>query len=191
MCGDGAPLIILGDHAPSGTYLLRIAVAEPLSVVFGRFRAGQPLTLPEGDYLYVGSAMAETGSSSLARRLVRHATRSGDLPPHPLRAELIAHFSSAGLGSGDLRPRHGKSLFWHIDYLLDRPEASLTHVLAIRSRRRLEARLAGLLQARPETGVLATGLGASDATQITHLFTVQPAPAWWPNLVTAIRRTLL
>lgn len=78
---------------PRGAYLLRIALPADLALAFGRFRRGSPISLPSGEYIYVGSAMGRHGWP-LAARLLRHATRSGDRPPHALRAALVAHFSA-------------------------------------------------------------------------------------------------
>jgi Uri superfamily endonuclease len=82
-----------------------------------------------------------------------------------------------------LRPRAGKRLFWNVDYLLDQPAASLTHVVAIRSSVRLEAALARLLQRDPATFVLAPGLGAADDPGSTHLLEVEGGDTWWAALL--------
>ena len=174
---------ILGGEAQSGAYILRLRAAEPLALAFGRFRGGAPVSLPAGQYLYVGSAMGARGASSLARRLVRHATRSGERPAHPIRAEMIARFGAADLGRGDLRPRRGKRLFWHVDYLLDSLAVSLTHVLVVRAPVRLESALAGLVADRPYADTPVPGLGASDTRGSTHLFSVAPSPGWWAQLI--------
>ncbi len=161
---------------------MRIAVSRPLAVVFGRFRGGEPVAVSRGTLLYVGSALAEKGAASLARRLLRHATRSAGKPPHTLRAEMLAAFSAAGLGAGNLVPPQGKKLHWHIDFLLDNPAAEIDRVLVIRSPRRLESAVAHLLAADPRTVPLAAGLGASDAPGETHLFRVPDDDAWWERL---------
>lgn len=188
MSAEGeARVTILGGAEESGAYLLGMRAREPLALAFGRFRGGRPIPLPAGTYLYVGSAMGTKGASSLARRLVRHATRSGDRPAHTIRAEMIARFATAGLGRGDLRPRSAKSLFWHVDYLLDPLAVSLTHVLAVRAPGRLEATLARLVADRPYTEIPVPGLGASDTRDGTHLFSATPAPGWWTQLVEEVR----
>ena len=92
-------ITINGDVAcPSGVYMLRIKVAAPLSVSFGRFRGGRPVAVAAGDYLYVGSAMGR-GAVSPAGRLLRHATRSGNPPPHSLRDALLDALRGAGLAT--------------------------------------------------------------------------------------------
>ena len=178
-------VLILSDKSPErtnlspgrgGAYLLRLTVRRPLQVVFGRFRGGRPVAVPAGECLYVGSAMR-----GLGRRLVRHATRTGGRPPHPIRAEMLARFPAAGLGE-DLLPRRGKSLRWHVDYLLDDPAVVLRAALVLRSARRLEASLAGFLQADPHTFPLAPGLGAGDSPGNTHLLGVRAPEAWWASL---------
>lgn len=176
-------LTVLGPRIQTGTYILRIRLAQSLSLAFGRFRDGRQLSLPAGSYLYVGSAMGRKGATTLARRLVRHASRSGRRPPHTIRAQMLATFPTLGLGSGDLRPRGPKSLFWHVDYLLDPASVTLTHVLALRSPRRLEESLATLIATRPYTSLPFPGLGASDTRSTTHLFSVEPAPGWWFQLI--------
>jgi Uri superfamily endonuclease len=107
----------LGDDSQGGSYLLRIRVEEQLQLTFGRFQKGKPVAVPAGEYLYVGSALADRGATSLARRLVRHATRSGQRGSHPIRDQMLDRFAAIGLGRGGLRPRRGKKLFWHVDYI--------------------------------------------------------------------------
>ncbi|MBP7960641.1 MAG: GIY-YIG nuclease family protein [Caldilineaceae bacterium] len=166
-------LTILTDPAqdaptPGGVYLLRIQIAEPLSVVFGRFRKGAVISLSAGEYVYVGSALV-----GLGRRLLRHATRL-DGSAHPVRPVLVDHFG--------LTPPSAKRLRWHVDYLLDRPEASLTHIVAIKTERPIESSIAGWLMAHPDTWIPATGLGASDDKGHTHLLGVAFGSSLWQEL---------
>lgn len=167
--------IVIGGDAtcPGGVYVLRIGVAAPLSLSFGRFRGGRPLALPMGDYLYVGSALGRRGAGSPAGRLLRHATRSGDRPPHTLRDALLDALCAAGLATPGLRLPTGKRLRWHIDYLLDETAAELTGVTLIRTAARLESELARRLAEQPGVAPLAVGLGAADLPGETHLFTFQ------------------
>jgi len=167
----------------SGAYVLRMCVAAPLSLLFGRFQRGRPVAVPAGEALYVGSAMGRRGSSTLARRLLRHATRTPPRPPHPIREELLARLQDAGMGGPALAPPAGKRIHWHIDYLLDRPEVTLTHILAVRSRRPLEATLAQRLNRDPCTAIIAPGLGASDSAAPAHLLRLDAPPGWWEALV--------
>ena len=76
---------IIGGKSQAGTYVLRIHLKENTTLQFGRFKKGKLISLPAGDYAYVGSALSEKGATSLARRLIRHATRSGNKPPHTIR----------------------------------------------------------------------------------------------------------
>mgnify|MGYP000104548018 CR=1 FL=1 len=178
---------IVGREAQSGAYLLRILAAKRMAVQFGRFRGGEAIALPAGEYVYVGSAMGEKGASCLARRLVRHATRR-ETAPHEIRELMLAEFARLGLGHGDLQPRGAKGLFWHVDYLLEATEVSLTHVLVLRSGRRLEKELAALVAGQPYTSTPAPGLGASDAAGDTHLFAVRgERQGWWEALAAAVR----
>ena len=135
--------------------------------------------MPVGDYLYVGSALSEKGATSLARRLIRHATRSGDKPPHAIRKKMMDQFAECGLGSGDLLPRHGKTLHWNVDFLLDLQASELINIIVIRSLERLENRIAKWLERDPHTDIIEPGLGANDAPGATHLFRLQADDTWW------------
>jgi Uri superfamily endonuclease len=173
---------VFGTRSQAGTYLLRIGVHERVLVRFGRFRGGKSISMPAGDYLYVGSAMGPKGASSLARRLLRHATRTGVRRPHAIRAQMLAFFPAIGLGVPHLHPPAGKTLYWHIDYLLEEPVAELKHVFMWRQSRPLERALAEWLENEPETAVLATGLGARDMPGQTHILAVSAHPDWWQTL---------
>ncbi|MFQ5398588.1 MAG: DUF123 domain-containing protein [Anaerolineae bacterium] len=179
------PLITLGDDSTVGTYLLRMRVSRQLRLRFGRFRGGAFIDVPEGECIYVGSALGKPGSPALARRLVRHASRSGDRPPHDLRAVMMARFPQMGLCASDLdlRPRHGKRLFWNVDYLLEDLDVSLTQVMILRGRQRLEPRIGRLLTEDPCTFLLAPGLGANDVPGQSHLLGVRADEEWWNQLV--------
>ncbi len=174
---------VIGDAGQGGAYLLRIQVNEDLEVTFGRFQDGKPISVPAGVYVYVGSARGERGSASLARRLLRHTTRSGEAPPHSSRAHLLDVFQRVGLGPQNLTPPKGKRLFWHIDHLLDYPSVAIAQILAIRSQAALEGELAELLSENPEAQVLVEGLGASDAVKGAHLFRGRKEPEWWQGLI--------
>lgn len=177
---------VLGGVAQSGAYILRMRVEEALAIRFGRFRQGQAVALAAGAYLYIGSAMGQKGASSLARRLVRHATRR-EGAPQDIRVVMLDAFARLELGSGDLRPRRAKRFFWHVDYLLEPPEVRLTHVLAVRSDVRLEQELAALVAAQDYTSTPVKGLGASDVPGGTHLFAVAAGEERWQELVDAGR----
>ena len=173
------PIFCWGHDSQGGTYLLRLTVRQPLMIRFGRFRAGELIAVPSGEYLYVGSALAQKGATSLARRLLRHASRSDVQNPHPIRQELLAQFMQMGLGPARLQPPTGKKLYWHADFLLDEPTVDLTAVYLIRSPQRLEEPIARWLMNLPQVSLIAPGLGGTDDPGGTHLLRVTAVPAWW------------
>lgn len=176
---EQTPVLILGDDVPTGAYVLRLTVRQSIRLAFGRFKGGQPIAIAPGDWLYIGSAMGQRGASTLARRLVRHATRTSGQPPHALRATLIAAF-----GNDRLLPQH-KTLRWHIDYLLEQPEVDLTQVVAIRSSTRLEGAIAQI--AIEHARVVEPGVGASDAPGQTHLLHLAGGEIVWNTLIEQLR----
>ena len=181
-------IAIIGDQSHAGTYIRRIRLKKATALRFGRFKKGKLISTPAGEYAYVGSALAEKGATTLARRLVRHATRSGDQRPHRIRETMLRLFAECGLGDGNLLPRRGKTLHWNVDFLLDLPSAELTGICAIRSRVRLEDRLAKQLEEDAHTGVIERGLGANDVPGNTHLLHVSATEAWWTSLPDLLAR---
>ena len=175
-------IAIIGAESQAGTYILRICLKKDTTLRFGRFKKGKLISLPAGEYAYVGSALAEKGATTLARRLVRHATRSGDQHPHRIRKTMLSRFAECGLGDENLLPRRGKTLHWNVDFLLDLPSAELVGISAIRSRKRLENQLAKQLEDDPHTGVIERGLGANDVPGNTHLLHVVATETWWASL---------
>ena len=175
-------ITILGTDEPCGTYILRISISDDLAVRFGRYRQGSPVAVPRGDVLYVGSAMARSGSMTLARRLLRHATRQPPKPPHHLRPALIEALHAAGLAASGLQPPTNKKLFWNIDYLLDEESLQLQQLIILRSAFRLEDDVAGMLLADVVCQPVATGLGAHDRPGSTHLIQVRAHNEWWAAL---------
>lgn len=175
-------IVVLGDERQQGgVYLLRLRVAEPLAVRFGRFRGGAVVAVPAGEAVYVGSARR-----ALAPRLLRHASRANG-GPHPIRAQMLDEFAAVGLGA--LRVPAGKKLRWHVDYLVEETAVSLTHALLIRIAEPLEEPLAHWLAARPEIRPIAPGLGASDAGPggaPAHLLAVAASDDWWVNALSDI-----
>lgn len=159
---------IFGNKYRMGSYLLMFRISSPFQLAFGRFQQGKLFTITEGDYLYIGSALGRSGSP-LARRLIRHASRSGEKIPQEIRSDMINLFPEYGLSGSDLIEPSIKALRWHIDYLLDRPEAEITHVVVIRSGLRLEKKLSELLEPLDETSPLAPRLGAGDMQHGTHI----------------------
>ncbi len=180
MSSESQFITLLGSGATqSGTYVLRIQVKENLALAFGRFKRGKIISVPLGEYVYIGSALGEKGAVTLARRLVRHATRSSDHPPHAIRAHMLALFE---LGTGDLLPKRAKTLFWNIDYLLNQPAAELTYIVAIRCPQRLETPIARFIEDEPCTHIVEKGLGANDVAGSTHLLRVEADDKWWREL---------
>ncbi len=175
-------IYIIGDDSQAGTYILRIHLKQDTTLQFGRFKKGKLISLPAGDYVYVGSALSEKGATSLARRLIRHATRSGDKPPHAIREEMMNRFIGCGLGSGNLLPKHGKTLHWNIDFLLDLQSAEILSIFVIRFPERLENILAKRLEGNPQTEIIERGLGANDVPGSTHLLRVRADCRWWASL---------
>ena len=179
---------IIGDDSQAGTYILRIRLKKDTALQFGRFKKGKLISLPAGDYTYVGSALSEKGATSLARRLIRHATRSGDRSPHTIRKNMINRFAECGLGPQDILPKSGKKLFWNVDFLLDLQSAEIVNVIAIRSPERLEHTIAGLLEHDTDTRIIEKGLGANDAPCNTHLLRVKTDEMWWTSFAGNIQK---
>ena len=185
------PLTVLGEASPSGSYVLRIAVAAGIELAFGRFKRGKSVFLPSGEYVDVGSALGKTGSVTLGRRLVRHATRTGSKPPHAIRAAMLEHFPTLGLSS--LLPVNGKHLFWNVDHLLDRQDVDLMGAILIRSTVRMERELGQFLERDPVTVVVEPGLGANDVPGNTHILRVEADESWWcelPSRLDALRHAV-
>ena len=183
-------IVIIGDDSQAGTYVLRIHLKENTTLKFGRFKKGKRISLPIGDYVYVGSALSEKGATSLARRLIRHATRSGDKPPHAIREAMVKQFHNCGLGPSDPLPKNGKKLFWNVDFLLDLPSAELVNIFAVRSAERLENRLATRLEQDRHTEIIEPGLGANDTPGNTHLLRVQADKIWWASVADKVKVVL-
>lgn len=164
------PFTLYGRSERQGTYLLLVRLARPICVSFGRFLNGKPLQLEAGSYLYLGSALGKgTSTFPLARRLLRHTSRTIGKEPHAIRESLRDLLLQNNLMAKQAPDSSQKRLHWHIDYLLDRPEASIVHIVIIRSATRLEPVLARYLQSSPETSVPAERLGAQDTSHDTHL----------------------
>lgn len=172
----------LGEPDPRGSYILHIAVAVDLVVVFGRFRKGKPIHVPSGEYVYVGSALGSQGSTSLPRRLIRHATRSNGQPPHQIREPLMQHLVRRQILPRNPIPQRGKKLYWNVDYLLDASDVSVSGIIMICSQLCLEGKLARWLTESPVTSILEKGLGANDDPGATHLLRVDAPPEWWSEL---------
>ncbi|MEC9487801.1 MAG: GIY-YIG nuclease family protein [Prosthecochloris sp.] len=165
------PVWICGEEeCHEGTYLLLISLQSGARLSFGRFQGGRPIALEAGNYIYTGSAMgSRPGSGPLAARLLRHASRSGNRPAHALRRILLREFRRQELASPATRLPRGKTLRWHIDYLLDHRQVRLAGAVAIRSTERLESHISRFLEALPCSSIPVRGLGAADMPGETHL----------------------
>ncbi|NTV47251.1 MAG: DUF123 domain-containing protein [Chlorobiales bacterium] len=183
-------LLTIGGDAQVGTYILRISVTTPLHLSFGRFKGGKQISIPPGDYLYIGSALGRPHLYPLARRLLRHASRSDKMNHHPIRDTFLKQFAEIGLGAGQLLPKNGKKLFWNIDYLLDQPEVNITGVVLIRSENRLEGTIAEMLTEDSHTFIVEKGLGANDARGETHFLGISAGDEWWKHLSSSLARLL-
>ena len=176
-------IIIAGNVQPSGAYILRIRLQVACDVSFGRFRRGEPVGLPAGDYAYIGSAMGKRGSSTLANRLLRHARRADTDFPQAIYAELEARFSDIGWTEPPVPSAPAnKTLRWHIDYLLERPESSLAQIYVVCCPDPIESAIAKELLADPMTNIVVPGIGASDDRGSTHLLLVDADGQWWRGL---------
>ena len=183
-------ITILGDNEQSGVYLLRMNVRRDVVVQFGRFQGGQPILVPKGEILYVGSAMAQQGSMTLARRLLRHATRRDEGNPQHIQGAMLKAFEDVELGTVQLKPPERKKLFWNVDYLLEEDVVDLSHVVIIRTRIKFEDELAQFLEAEPKSSVLAKGLGAHDSHGRTHILKLRETADWWQQLPTRLEDLL-
>ncbi|MEI6847964.1 MAG: DUF123 domain-containing protein [Chlorobiaceae bacterium] len=164
---------IFGNKYRMGTYILLIQVSKPFQLAFGRFQNGALIRIPDGDYLYIGSALGrEKSGSSLAMRLIRHTSRSSSKAPHQIRATLLKCFSENEFTENSAKATPAKKLRWHIDYFLDQTETEITHIVMVRSPIKLEQKLAELLQSTNLTSLLAPRLGAGDNRNSTHLLKI-------------------
>lgn len=177
-------IVVIGEswRSGSGSYLLRIRVSEAFCLAFGKFKKGKLISVPAGEYVYIGSALAKRGAVSLARRLVRHATRTGTKKPHKIRRHMLSSLKTIGLGEEELLPKNGKQLFWNIDHLLDQRSAEIVGIIAIRSEKRLERELGQLLEKEPGVQIIEKGLGANDLPGNTHILRVEADEKWWSCL---------
>jgi hypothetical protein len=103
-------IVIIGDESRAGTYILRIRLEKDTILRFGRFKKGKLISLPAGEYAYVGSALTAKGATTLTRRLSRGATGSGDQRPHRIREEMRCRFAQCGLENGNLLTRQNLPL---------------------------------------------------------------------------------
>ncbi|MFW9901981.1 MAG: DUF123 domain-containing protein [Candidatus Thorarchaeota archaeon] len=93
----------------------------------------------QGFYFYIGSAMGYYGSTTLINRVKRHVS-----------------------------PSETKKTHWHIDYLLDKKEASIRCVYLIPSLQNLECLIANEFLERADSYI--KKFGSSDCHCESHLF---------------------
>ena len=182
-------MTFVGNNLPCGIYVLLITVLSDLDLKFGRFKKGKVIHLPRSNYLYIGSALGQKGSTSLARRLVRHATRTSDRKPHQIRPQMLEFFPNIQLGKGDLRPSKPKNLFWNIDHLLNCTEVEINGLVGLRIEAKLETEIGKQLELRPDTHIIEKGLGANDIKENTHLLQFVDSNRNWPSLVDSLVQT--
>ena len=82
-------------------------------------------------------------------------------------------------------------LRWHVDYLLEQPEATLSEVVIIQSPLRLEHALATHIRLMPDISIIAPHLGAQDCRDSTHLLRLRNRDALFAELQQAIPAMLL
>ena len=162
---------IFGSKDPMGSYILFIRISSSFQLAFGRFQHSRLFTLPVGDYLYIGSALGSRGNP-LARRLIRHASRSKGVQPHEIQASLIQFFSENDASLNCTVEPTAKKLHWHIDYLLEHLETEIAHIVIIQNPEKIEHKLSEFLASLHETSPLAPRLGAQDTRNSTHLLHV-------------------
>ncbi|MEZ4618375.1 MAG: DUF123 domain-containing protein [Caldilineaceae bacterium] len=137
-----------------GVYLLRIAVVTPLAIPFWPLCRWSCYCAAGGGLSLYRLGHGATRATTLAGRLLRHATRSADRAPHAVRGELVKALQAA-----DQRVTlpTAKRVRWHIDYLLDEAAADLRQIYALRTASPIEVPLARWLMAEPVTAVVAPG----------------------------------
>ncbi len=165
---SGSQFTIFGSKYTMGSYILFIRISSSFQLAFGRFQKSRLFSIPDGDYLYIGSALGKTGDP-LARRLIRHASRSNGKPPHKIQSEIIKLFSKNDAVKSCAFIASEKKLHWHIDYFLEHSEAEITHVLIMRHPEKLEHHLSEFLASIRETSLVAPRLGAQDTRNSSHI----------------------
>ena len=134
--------------ALGGAYLLWIIA--PRAVRFATGALGE-VALGRGGLVYCGSARR-----GLAARLLRHLCRARGLE------QKIRSRVAVSLGEADA-PARPKRLRWHIDYLLEQPEARVVGVTYLPDAH-LECQVGGQLQDELGARPAWPGFGASDCT---------------------------
>ncbi len=154
-----------GSMVQSGTYILVIDVRADISIRIGKSNKRQNIEFPEGTYIYIGSAMGKKGASSLGNRLIRHVSRSNGID-HKIKPLLIKYFNKEGINHTN---NSKKTLFWNIDYLLEKINVEVTNIICKRSDIPLEKMWSEYLECYPNTFIISRGFGANDHKGHTHL----------------------
>ncbi len=186
MVASSRNITVIGHDLPCGIYVLRISVLLDLELAFGCFKKGKVIHLPKAEYIYTGSDLGKKGSTCLARRLVRHATRTSDRMLHQIRPDMLKFFSDIKLASGELIPRTGKTLYWNIDHLLNRTEVEISSLVCVRIEEPLEAKIGKRLELRADTNVVEKGLRTNDIKGNTHLLHLSDSGKNWPLLIDSL-----
>ena len=168
---SGSQFTIFGSKYTMGSYILFIRISSSFQLAFGRFQQSRLFSIPEGNYLYIGSALGRTGDP-LARRLIRHASRSSGKQPHNIQAAIIKLFSENDAARNCAFSSTKKKLHWHIDYLLEHRAAEITHIVIVRHPEKMEHHLSAFLESLPETSLLAPRLGAQDTRNSSHILRI-------------------
>jgi Uri superfamily endonuclease len=180
-------ITVIGQESKGGTYILKIDLEESLSLSFGSFLGGKEILFPQGVYLYIGSALKQKGSSSLAYRLVRHASRANG-SSHLIQSKLITFFNDHKMSQSKIKAPDRKTLHWNVDYLLEKSEAEITEIILLRSSIPLESQWAFMLEKETETEIIEKGLGANDTLGETHLLKLNSSNKWWKELPLRLSR---
>jgi len=172
---------IIGQESNGGSYILKINLERGLNLSFGGFLGGKRISIPKGVYLYIGSALNQKGSTSLAYRLVRHASRVNSRP-HYIQSNLLKHFNALKMSLSTIKAPSKKTLHWNIDYLLEKIEVEIVEIIILRSRKPMESQWANMLEKEPTVEIIVKGLGANDSPGETHLLKVNSSNKWWKDL---------
>ena len=181
-------LAIIGTTHQTGTYVLRLRVSTPVGVVQHMQKERPVVLLAPGDYYYVGS-----GQNGLGNRVLRHATRSGSLPPQPIREIVVNEFRRLNIDCGDERSRKVKNVgVWFVEHVLDRVPVALISAYLIRWPRNLERDVGELLQGDPATEDVKRGLGGGEYRgKLTLLRRVKAEESWWQKLPDRLAKHVL
>ena len=168
---SGSQFTIFGSKYTMGSYILFIRISSSFQLAFGRFQKSRLFSIPEGNYLYIGSALGRTGDP-LAMRLIRHASRTSGGQPHNIQSAIIKLFSNNDAARNCAFSATKKKLHWHIDYLLEHREAEITHIVILRHPEKMEHHLSAFLESLLETSLVAPRLGAQDTRNSSHILRI-------------------